>query len=209
MDSILQKVLPLSVGIGVKKPYSKDDKTETRAKKLDKVLRKAKLLKRNIHIAQCLYWIGKGLTKRKFQRYFQPFTIKQAKKVYILCEGHKMWLRNFEKIGLTEWRNVKLEEIRARRDELAVILDGARINVGENVNPSSNPSIPQQEETAAAWNDITWNLDDQLAIQENGIESHDWMVTDNSCETGDLSQYWEELIGSNVTQPEGSENNET
>ena len=74
-----------------------------------------------------------------------------------------------------------------------------RTYVGEDVNPQPNPNIPQQDTAAtAAADDITWNLDDQLPIQGNGVESRDlWdaVVPQDSRETEDLGRSWEELMG--------------
>ena len=66
-----------------------------------------------------------------------------------------------------------------------------------------NPNNPQQETAAAAWDEITWTLEDQFLGP--GIESRDSEVVQEICnprETEDLGRTWEELMGISEDIPE-------
>ena len=73
------------------------------------------------------------------------------------------------------------------------------------MNPQPNPNNPQQETAAAAWDDITWTLEDQFLGP--GIESRDSEVVreiSQSCETEDLGRTWEDLLGISQDIPENA-----
>ena len=73
------------------------------------------------------------------------------------------------------------------------------------MDPQRNPNNPQQETAAAAWDDITWTLEDQF--RGSGIESRDSeevQEIDHPRETEDFGRTWEDLLGISEDIPENA-----
>jgi len=165
----------------------------------------SKMFKEYHNVAQCLYWIGELQFDPKMKRQFSGHMLAQARKVYALCKENPEWIGHMSRITLEDWTKTNIREAVQSRQRVRQVLDGARTYVGEDVNPQPNPNNPQQETAAAAWDDITWTLEDQFLGP--GIESRDSEVVqeiDHPRETEDFGRTWEDLLGISEDIPENA-----
>jgi hypothetical protein len=202
MDEVIEKITLLSGVKKLKRPYKVNDKIKNKMRTLEKELRKAKTLKNNINIAKCLYWMGEEQLNEKFYRMQKQNNRKLARNVYTLVQEDIHWLDYFGEITLKTWRKLNVKKILEGRKRLEEVLDGARINVGEDVNPRLRPDDPQQE--TAVVEDGTHNFgwtggEDQFLNPSSRMESYDLeealRLVSRPNENEGLGQSWEDLLG--------------
>src|SRR3990170_1002409 len=204
MDQIILKITPHGEKT-VTKPFKLTEKPKQVKEKLMRAYNKAKMFKEYHNIAQCLYWVGELQFDSKMKRQFSGHMLAQARKVYALCKENPEWIGHMSRITLEDWTKTNIREAVQSRQRVRQVLDGARIYVVEDVNPQLNPNNPQQETAAAAWDDITWTLEDQFLGP--GIESRDSEVVqeiDHPRETEDFGRTWEDLLGISEDIPENA-----
>src|SRR3989337_3007596 len=204
MDQIILKITPYEEKT-VKKPFKSTEKPKQIKEKIMRAYNEAKMFKEYHNTAQCLYWIGELQFDPKVKRQFSGHMLAQARKVYALCKDNPEWIGHMSRITLEDWTKTNIREAVQSRQRVRQVLDGARTKVGEDVNPQPNPNNPQQETAAAAWDDITWTLEDQFLGP--WIESRDSEVVqeiDHPCETEDFGRTWEDLLGISRDIPENT-----
>src|SRR6266511_3545311 len=209
MERIISLLTPLSVEIRPK-PVNEKTKPKEKATKLIRAYAEAKMFKEYQNVAQCLFWIGEEQLDPKMKRQFGGHVLAQARKVYSLCKDRPEWIGHMSRITIENWKKTNISEVLKYRERVGRVLDGARINVGEDVNPQPSPDNPQQESAvtaAAAWDELTWTAEDQFLFQRPETESRDSdaiQTIGNPCETEDLGRTWEDLMGISEDIPENT-----
>jgi hypothetical protein len=207
MDRIIDNLTPLSVET-IKKPYRRSDQSKEMVQKILRKYEEAKTFKEYHNVAKCLYWIGKEQFNVKIRRRVSGHMLAQAKKVYALCSENPQWIGHMSMITIEMWTKININEARRNREQVKRVLDGARNDVGEDVNLHPSPDNPQQStETtaAAAWDEVTRVMEDQFLIQGPMAESCDFEVTSRigqPYETEEIGRTWEELMGISEDIPE-------
>jgi hypothetical protein len=205
MEEILQDLIPLSEGELISKPYNKNDNPKTKWKILERKLNKQKILRNYENIAMCLYWIGKETADKKFTKLAGAYVSKMSRKVYVLVKGNKKCLKYCGRIKIKTWEKLRTADIGELRREMLKVLDGARTNVGEDVNPYLNPNIPQQETTVDQMTGPTGG--NQMGMTGNWSEPFELeealRLVEEYQEEEDSWPMWDELIG----RPENTSEN--
>jgi hypothetical protein len=206
MERIVLLLTPLSVERRIR-PINEKMSVKEKAKRLKRAYQEAKMFKEYQNVAQCLFWIGEEQFDSKLRKQFGSHMLAQARKVYSLCKDHPEWIGHMSRVTIEDWKRTNISEVLRYREKVKEVLDGARTYVGEDVNPQQNPNNPQQESAvSAAADELTWTMEDQFRFQGPEGESGDWDVQAicNPCETEDLGQTWEELMGISEDIPENS-----
>src|SRR3989337_1932179 len=204
MDQIIIKLTPYGEKT-IKRPFEPADKPKNIKEKLMRTYNESKMFKEYHNVAKCLYWIGELQFESKLKRQFSGHMLAQARKVYALCKENPKWIGHMSQVILEDWTKTNIREAVQNRRRVRQVLDGARTYVGEDVNPQPNPNNPQQETAAAAWDEITWTLEDQFLGP--GMESRDSEVIqeiDQPRETEDFGRIWEDLLGISEDIPENA-----
>jgi hypothetical protein len=197
MEEILQDLIPLSVGELISKPYNKNDNPKTKWKILERKLNRQKILRNYENVAMCLYWIGKETSDKKFAKLTSSHIVTISRKVYMFAKGNKGYLRYFRRVKMKRWERLRIANIGMLREGVTRVLDGARTNVGEDVNPYLNPNNPQQE-TAA--DQLTGpNEGNQIGMTGNWSEPFELeealRLVEDYQEEEDSWPMWDDLIG--------------
>ena len=206
MEEIINKLVPLSAGKRFKKPYEKKDKPSEKQKKLSKALNKYKTLRDNENIAMCLYWIGKEAADKKFAQRNGYHILSLGKALYALCKGNKSWINHFGRITLSDWRKINIRQALQMRNRVKRVLDGARTNVGEDVNPNHNSNVLQQNHVPHD-NQVTrpnnGDLNEDTGISELSYDLEEALQTiGHPHEDEDSWPSWEDLTGNMENMPE-------
>jgi hypothetical protein len=199
MEQFFQNIIPLSEGKSINKPYNKNDNYKEKWKKLERELNKRKNLNEYESIAMCLYWIGKEMADKRFTRLLPAYRARIARKVYAFAKGNKRNLLYCTKVPLKCWEKVKLTDTKELGRIMKRILDGARINVGEDVNPDLYPNNPQQSSTTAENQMIGLSEGNQNEGSDNWSETYnlveEFRKMSNPQEDEDSWPMWDDLIG--------------
>src|SRR5688500_9547422 len=133
MDRIISK-LTLHQEEVLSKPFTSTDKLKEAKKKLLRAYEEAKMFKEYHNTAQCMYWIGELQFDAKLRRQFSGHMLAQSRKVYALCKDNPKWIKHMSCVPLEDWTRTSIQEARLWRPRVRQVLDGARTDVGENVN---------------------------------------------------------------------------